>query len=46
MNDQEYIAAIDEVLEMFYRGQLGAYDTVYKISELKGAHAMWKAGQQ
>ena len=46
MNEHELIAAIDEVLEEFYRGQLSPYEALYKISELKGAHQMWKAGQQ
>ena len=46
MNEQELIKAIDAVLEEFYRGKLSPYEALYKISELKGAHQMWKVGQQ
>ena len=46
MNEQELIKAIDAVLEEFYRGQISPYEALYKISEYKGAHIMWKAGQQ
>jgi len=46
MNHEELVAAIDAVLEQFYRGQLSPYEALYKISELKGEHIMWKAGQQ
>ena len=45
MNDQEFAAAVEAVLEQFYRGQMSAYEALTMISQLKGAHAMWRAGK-
>jgi hypothetical protein len=46
MNEQEFIEAMDAVLESYYRGQISPYEALNQISRLKGAHQMWKAGQQ
>ena len=46
MNEAEFIEAMDAILEQYYRGQLSPHEALNRISELKGAHQMWKAGQQ
>jgi len=46
VNDEEFIEAMDAVLEAYYRGNMGPYEALNQISQLKGAHQMWKAGQQ
>ena len=46
MSDEELAAALDQVLEKYFRGQLNPYDAMNQIARLKGEHDARKAGQQ
>lgn len=45
MSEEEFTAAVDEVLEAYYRGQITPYEALNRISQLKGANDVWRLGR-